>query len=133
MSAVRRYRRWRTGPARSTGEIRRDLTTQLHAFVDLLRGRGSVVAEIIGIAQSDPDVAEALSTHYVLQRRRLAVERLGHAQQQAQIREDVDLESIVDQLWGACYHRLLLPAKPLTREFADQLIANLFQSITPHP
>jgi AcrR family transcriptional regulator len=114
-----------------TGDIRRDLTTQLHTFVDLLRRRGNVVAEIIGTAQSDPDLAAALSTHYVRQRRKLAVERLTLAQQAGQIREDVDIETIVDQLWGACYHRLLLPAQPLTTEFVDQLIANLFESIAP--
>ncbi|GAA1367804.1 TetR/AcrR family transcriptional regulator [Streptomyces beijiangensis] len=114
-----------------TGDIRRDLTTQLHAFVDLLNRNGSVIAGIIGAAQGDPDLAEALSTHYVKQRRRLAVERLTRAQQAGQIREGVDLETIVDQLWGAAYHRLLMPAQPLTTEFADRLITNLFQGVAP--
>src|SRR5215471_2461160 len=38
------------------------------------------------------------------------------ARDQGQIRSHVDLEVIVDQLWGACYHRLLLPVpdQPLT-------------------
>ncbi|MEV7405321.1 TetR-like C-terminal domain-containing protein [Streptomyces sp. NPDC091267] len=114
-----------------TGDIRRDLTTQLHVFVDLLNRNGSVIAGIIGAAQGDPDLAEALSTRYVMQRRRLAVERLTRAQQAGQIREGVDLEVIVDQLWGAAYHRLLMPAQPLTKEFADRLITNLFQGVAP--
>lgn len=114
-----------------TGDIGRDLTTQLHAFGDLLNRNGPVIAGIIGAAQGDPDLAEALSTHYVTQRRALAVERLTRAQQAGQIRAGVDLETIVDQLWGAVYHRLLLPAQPLTTEFIDQLIANLFQGVAP--
>ncbi|WP_377272899.1 TetR-like C-terminal domain-containing protein [Peterkaempfera sp. SMS 1(5)a] len=114
-----------------TDDIRRDLTTQLHAFVDLLCRSGTVMAEIIGAAQSDSDLAAALSTQYVRKRRRLAVERLALAQQSGQIRQDVDLETIVDQLWGACYHRLLLPAEPLDTDFADRLIANLFTGLTP--
>ncbi|GIH70920.1 TetR/AcrR family transcriptional regulator [Sphaerimonospora thailandensis] len=114
-----------------TGDIKGDLTTQLHVFVDLLNRNGSVIAGIIGAAQGDPDLAEALSTHYVIQRRALAVERLTRAQQAGQIRAGVDLETIVDQLWGAVYHRLLLPAQPLTKEFIDQLIANLFQGVAP--
>ena len=114
-----------------TGDIRRDLTTQLYAFVDLLNRSGPVIAGIIGAAQGDPDLAETLSAHYVTQRRVLAVERLTCAQQAGQIRAEVDLETIVDQLWGAVYHRLLLPAQPLTTEFIDRLIANLFQGVAP--
>ncbi len=114
-----------------TGDIRRDLTTQLHSFVELLNRNGSVIAGIIGAAQGDSDLAEALSTHYVTQRRRLAVERLTRAREAGQIREGVDLETIVDQLWGAAYHRLLMPAQPLTTDFTDQLIANLFQGLAP--
>ena len=36
---------------------------------------------------------------------------------------------MVDQLWGACYHRLLLPDQPLTHEFVDALVDNLFRGI----
>ncbi|MFJ1901381.1 TetR/AcrR family transcriptional regulator C-terminal ligand-binding domain-containing protein [Streptomyces sp. NPDC088115] len=116
-----------------TGDIGRDLTTQLHSFVDLLDRNGPVIAGIIGAAQGDPGLAEALSTHYVIQRRALAVERLARAQQLGQIRAEADLETIVDQLWGAVYHRLLMPAQPLSRDFADRLIANLLQGVAPHP
>ncbi|WP_055591235.1 TetR-like C-terminal domain-containing protein, partial [Peterkaempfera griseoplana] len=114
-----------------TGDIRHDLTTQLHAFVELLGRSGNVMAEIIGAAQSDPDLAAALSTQYVRKRRNLAVERLALAQQAGQIRRDVDLETLVDQLWGACYHRLLLPSEPLDTDFADRLIGNLLAGIAP--
>ncbi|MFD7713185.1 TetR/AcrR family transcriptional regulator C-terminal ligand-binding domain-containing protein [Streptomyces sp. NPDC059786] len=116
-----------------TGDIRRDLTTQLHAFVDLLNRNGPAISGIVGAAQGDPDLAEALSTHYVEERRRLAVERLTRAREAGQIRAEVDLETIVDQLWGAAYHRLLMPAQPLTTQFADRLVANLFLGVAPDP
>ena len=112
-----------------TGDIRADLSTQLHSFSALMQQHGAVIAEIIGTAQSDPDLASALSEQYVQPRRRLAVDRMAVAQQAGQIRPDVDLETVVDQLWGACYHRLLMPAQPLTAEFADRLVANLFLGI----
>lgn len=112
-----------------TGDVRRDLTAQLHSFIAVLHRNGPVVAGIVGAAQGDRDLAAALSEHYVTHRRRLAVERLTHAQQAGQIRAEVDLETIVDQLWGAVYHRLLMPAQPLTAEFADRLVANLFDGV----
>lgn len=112
-----------------TGDVRADLRAQLHAFVALLQQRGGVIAEIIGAAQSDPELAAALSERYVRPRRLLAVGRLAAARQAGQIRADVDLESLVDQLWGACYHRLLMPAEPLSTDFTDRLVENLFRGI----
>lgn len=116
-----------------TGDLERDLTTQMHAFVSLLteRENGRVVAALVGAAQSDPDLAAAFTEHYTLPRRALAVDRLRSAQREGQIRADVDLESIVDQLWGACYHRLLLPARPLDTDFADTIIRNLLAGVRP--
>ena len=112
-----------------TGDIRRDLTTQMNMFVDLLNRNGSVVAGIIGAAQGDADLAEALSTRYVTHRRALAVERLTLAQQAGQVRADAHLEAIVDQLWGAVYHRLLIPDEPITDAFVTALLDNLLNGI----
>lgn len=46
-----------------------------------------------------------------------------------QVRADVDPEVVIDQLWGAGYHRLLIPDRPLTEEFAEALVRNLFRGI----
>jgi AcrR family transcriptional regulator len=114
-----------------TGDLRADLGTQLHAFIALLQSRGGAMAEIIGHAQSDPELASALTEQYVRPRRQLAVDRLTIARSSGQIRAEVDLETLVDQLWGACYHRLLMPAEPLTAEFVDRLLGNLLDGIAP--
>lgn len=115
-----------------TGDVRADLTTQLYALVGLFTRSGPAIAQIIGAAQSEPELIEALSNQYVRRRRQLAVERLAEAREAGQIRPDADLEAVVDQLWGACYHRLMLPAlpeHPVDTAFADALIANLFGGI----
>jgi AcrR family transcriptional regulator len=116
-----------------TGDLHTDLTAQLHAFARLLTDQrgGPVISELIGAAQSDPDLATAFATHYTRPRRQLAVNRLTSAQRHGQIRADVDLEVLVDQLWGACYHRLLLPDQPLDAAFTDALVTNLLRGIRP--
>jgi AcrR family transcriptional regulator len=116
-----------------TGDIRADLRSQLHAFVDLLTQThaGRALAELIGQAQTDPDLMKAYLASYSGPRRNLAVRRLDTARESGQLRHDLDSESVVDQLWGACYHRLLLPDQPLDDEFADLLIANLFEGLRP--
>lgn len=114
-----------------TGDVAHDLRAQLHAFVRLLtteRG-GPVIAALIGAAQGDDDLAAAFDAEYIGPRRRLAVDRIRRAQERGQIAAEVDPEVVVDQLWGACYHRLLLPGPPLDTAFADALLRNLLGGI----
>ncbi|GAB3977474.1 TetR/AcrR family transcriptional regulator C-terminal ligand-binding domain-containing protein [Plantactinospora veratri] len=106
-----------------TGDLRADLIAQLSAFVRLLKDEGAEkpVAELVGAAQLDPALAQAWSESYALPRRELARTRLRTAQRQGQLREDADLDIIVDQLWGACYHRLLV----LKVAFDESIVARL--------
>jgi AcrR family transcriptional regulator len=116
-----------------TGDIEADLRNQLHAFLGVLRDSpaGAVIAELIGQAQSDPNLKDAYLQRYSSPRRALAVSAMEAAKARGQLRADLDSESVVDQLWGACYHRLVLPDQPLTEEFVDTLVDNLFRGIAP--
>lgn len=117
-----------------TGDLEADLTTQVRSFVGLLSGReGSVIRELIGHAQTDPELLSAFRERYSRPRRDLAITRMTAARAQGQIRADVDLETVVDQLWGAGYHRLLLPDEPLTDTFAASLVHNIITGIRPAP
>ena len=115
-----------------TGDIRADLTAQMHAFVDLLTGThaGRAMAQLIGQAQTDPDLMSAYLATYSGPRRELAVKRMATARRQGQLRADLDAECLVDQLWGACYHRLLIPNQPLSHDLVDTLISNLFDGVS---
>jgi AcrR family transcriptional regulator len=114
-----------------TGDIEADLRTQLRSFVGLVRDTpaGRVIAELIGEAQTDPALAAAFRERYSGPRRALAVAALERAKTRGELRADVDPEVVVDQLWGACYHRLLLPDQPLTDDFAAALVDNLFHGL----
>jgi hypothetical protein len=118
-----------------TGDIETDLRTQLASFVRLMceTPAGRILAELIGEAQTDSALAAAYREKYSGPRRALAVEALARAQGRGQLRPDIDPEVVIDQLWGACYHRLLLPDQPLTGEFAQTLIDNLFRGLRPSP
>ena len=118
-----------------SGDVEADLRTQLHAFVALLTGSeaGRAIGELIGEAQTDAALREAYLRSYSRPRRDLAATRLRTGIREGQLRADLDCESVVDQLWGACYHRLLLPDEPLDTAFADRLVDNLFRGIGPLP
>jgi AcrR family transcriptional regulator len=114
-----------------TGDIEADLRTQLHRFERVIRDgpAGRVIAELIGQAQSDPEMKDAYLQRYSSPRRAMAVAAMEKAKGRGQLRASLDPETVVDQLWGACYHRLLLPDQPLTHEFVDALVDNLFRGI----
>lgn len=85
---------------------------------------GDIAADGDGAAQSDSDLAAAVSERYTRPRRTLAVDYFRKAAERGQLRADVDLQLLVDQLWGACYNRLLVPDAPLDEEFAVALVTN---------
>lgn len=109
-----------------SGDVLTDIRRQLRAFVRLVteRGGGRIISELIGAAQIDTELAAAVSTGYSRPRRQLAVEYFRKAVSREQIRTDVDPDLLVDQLWGACYNRLLVPDAPLHEAFADALVLN---------
>lgn len=114
-----------------TGEIERDLRVQLRAFLGVIRDTvgGGIMGELIGQAQLDPDLKAAFLQRYSGPRRALAVAALRRAQERGQLDAATDPEVVVDQLWGACYHRLLVPDQPLTADFVDALLANVLWGI----
>ncbi|OBG24621.1 TetR/AcrR family transcriptional regulator [Mycobacterium sp. 852002-51057_SCH5723018] len=114
-----------------TGDIEKDLRAQLHAFLHVVADSpaGRVIAELIGQAQYDPELKGAYLQRYSGPRRALAVDAMERAKARGQLRADLDPETVVDQLWGACYHRLLLPDKPLTEEFVNALVDNVFRGV----
>jgi hypothetical protein len=88
------------------------------------------VTELIGQSQTDEDLATAFRSLCSSERRRPAGERLLRAREQGQIRDDVDVRILVDQLWGAVYHRMLVPDEPVTDDFVVALVSNLIDGIT---
>lgn len=114
-----------------TGDLEADLREQLHAFVHLLTRSpaGGVIRGLIAEAQRDPALMETYLSTYSGPRRDLAVDRLESARRVGQLRDTVDIEAVVDQLWGACYHRLLLPDRQLDIRFVDHLVDNLLRGV----
>lgn len=115
-----------------TGDVREDLRAQLHSFIRVMRTPGGrALLQLVGEAQTDPDLSGAFRALYSSARRSLAVERMEKGREAGQIRPGLDLEVLVDQLWGATYHRLLIPDEPVTGAFVDALVDNLFDGISP--
>jgi len=61
------------------------------------------------------------------------VRALERARDRGQIRPDISLDAVVDQLWGACYHRLLLLDEPINEQLVDQFVDTVLRGVAPAP
>jgi AcrR family transcriptional regulator len=106
-----------------TGDAIADLRTYLLklTFRLSLGGAASTVTGLIGDALRDQEFAESFRAKVVSGRRDGFLDILLRGQKRGQIRTDVDLASVVDALYGAIHHRLLLTGEPLDGLFASAL------------
>lgn len=117
-----------------TGEVRADVRRQLLAFSHLMMRTpaGRAAREVIGAAQTDAAVRLAFTAAYAHPRRDEAVRALTRARDRGQLRPDAQLDVLVDQLWGACYHRILVLDEPIDETLIDRLIDNALHGAAPH-
>jgi AcrR family transcriptional regulator len=113
----------------STGDIREDLRRVIQKFIRFVDSGpgGRTLAELIGAAQTDPDLAAQFSDHYFGPRRAQALQLLTEAQATHQLDSTVDPDQIVDLIWGPLYIRLLLPnlTGTLTPTFGDAVLEHV--------
>jgi len=109
-----------------------DLTSQILLMVKAFRGRaGEVMAELLGHAQSDPALAEMWRERWLQPRREATTAVLRRAVEHGQIRPDVSLAVLMDELYGPLYYRLLARHEPLNDAFARELVANTMRGVKP--
>ena len=106
-------------PFPQTGDVIEDIHRQLQNFIALLTGRhGRIFKAFIAAAQSDPDFAEAFRSVWIQPRRAEAKSVLEHHKMRGSLAEDLDLDILLDLIYGPIYFRLLAGHAPLTPEFA---------------
>lgn len=106
-----------------SGDAIADLRTYLLklAFRLNLCGAGPIMTGLIGDALRDPEFAASFRAKVIEARRHAFMEILLRGQRRGQIRTDVDLSSVVDAIYGAIHHRLLMTREPIDERFASAL------------
>ncbi|MEV0314311.1 TetR family transcriptional regulator [Nonomuraea fuscirosea] len=84
------------------------------------RGAGTV-AELVAAAARHPDVG-ALERRMYAERNALAHALLHRAVERGELRPDLDVEALFDQLAGALYYRVLITGLPVDRAYAERLV-----------
>lgn len=79
---------------------------------------GPVIAALIAEAQLDPDGGPKLLERLLRPRRAPILERLRRAQERGELPRALDVEEVMEVIFGALYHRLLLRNGPLDPAYA---------------
>jgi Tetracyclin repressor-like, C-terminal domain len=91
---------------------------------------GPPFAALIAEAQQDATLGPLLLERFVRPRRAPIVERLRRAQQAGQLPETLDVDAVLEVIFGALFHRLLLRSGPLDAAYANFVVDTVFAGIS---
>jgi AcrR family transcriptional regulator len=105
-----------------TGSVRTDMSQQMRQVIKIFSSRrGRIVSAILGGGQSDRDLIAAFRERFLWPRRREAYATLRRGILRGELRKDVDMDLLLDSLYGPIYMRFLIRHDKLTPEFVDSL------------
>ncbi|HVJ31740.1 MAG TPA: TetR/AcrR family transcriptional regulator [Terriglobia bacterium] len=100
-----------------------DLRTQVHKVGKLYRGKtGRILRELIALGQADAITNRQLLDGYLLPRRAAAKACLQRAIAAGLARPDIDLDIVVDAIYGPIWYRMMLGHEPINPDFIDGIL-----------
>lgn len=119
----------------ATGDLSVDLRAQLAATIEVFADPhiGPHLVALTAEASRDQRLAGFFLKHVFGPNRAAARARFELAQEQGQLRTDLDLNTAVDMVFGPIWFRLLLNTGPLTVDLADSLTEHALRGLAPRP
>ena len=117
-----------------TGSVRDDMSRQMRQLVKIFRSRrGRIVSAMLGAGQSDRSLIAAFRERFLMPRRQEAYATLRRAIKRGQLRKDIDMDLLLDSLYGPIYMRFLIQHDSLTPKFVEGLCELALGGALPRP
>jgi len=117
-------------PFPDTGDTRDDFAAHLRAVIELFESpSGDVIRTLLGDAQTDPALAEEFRQRFWQPRRDLSFRRLERGITLGRVRSDLEIEVVLDTIYGPLWLRLLIGHLPMTGSDADEIMAAVWPGI----
>jgi len=111
-------------PVPDKGTLQADLENFLcTAFRRLTNVSGAIMRGLMADAVLDPDFGAILRNVFLMRRRQAIKEILEKGVTRGELKPDVDLELLIDLLFGPMWYRLLNQHEKLDASFARQLVS----------
>jgi AcrR family transcriptional regulator len=91
--------------------------------------RGRQITLTMASADPESELAKAFRNQVILKSREAGRQLLLRAASSREIRPDVDVEAVLDMLYGPLFFRLLTGHQPLTPQLAEHLVETLFDGV----
>ena len=105
-----------------TGSVDTDMSQQMRQLVKIFCSQqGRIVSAILAAGQSDEDLVAAFRERFMKPRRREAYATLRRGILRGELRKGIDLDLLLDSLYGPIYMRFLIRHDRLTPQFVDRL------------
>jgi AcrR family transcriptional regulator len=113
-----------------TGSVQNDMSLQMHRLIRVFRSRrGKVVAALLAGGQSDPELIEAFRERFLWPRRKNAYRTLQRGIDRGELPSNIDLDLVLDSLYGPIYMRFLIRHDKLDESFVDDLCQLIFSGL----
>ncbi|MCZ8516695.1 TetR/AcrR family transcriptional regulator [Paenibacillus filicis] len=110
--------------------LRENFLMQLTALSNVFNSTiGRTMLSIISESAPDSEVFKAFYSQYILPRRAAARRILQASILRGEIRSDIDIDVVLDMIYGPIYFRFLIHKRPLETSFLETLIDYTLQAI----
>lgn len=117
-------------PVPDTGSVINDMIIQVNNLANfLLSPEGKVINEIIAEGQSDLKLAEAYRTMYFKPRRLDSRYILERGISRGELKEDLDIELVIDLIFGPLFYRLLITGDEINKDFVDNTVSYVLKGV----
>jgi len=119
----------RAAPLRERATARESFAASMKLLARAYRGQqGKIMQPLLGRAQVDERLREAVKTRWVEPRRQIAREIVRRGIANGELRPGLDPDVVLDALYGSIYHRLLIPYDDaaISDSYIDAVIDTVF-------
>ncbi|WP_342424239.1 TetR/AcrR family transcriptional regulator [Paenibacillus sp. FSL E2-0178] len=117
-------------PIPDSGSVKEDLLIHAGNLAMFLSSReGKVITELIGEGQFDAGLAEAYRSRYFGPRRQEAWQLLERGVARGELKQELDIGSCIDLIYGPIFYRLLLTGDELNEESVRKLVLLALEGI----
>jgi AcrR family transcriptional regulator len=115
-------------PPPSTGKAEEAIREAARALIGPLNGQlGKVLSELIAEGQSEPAILKELFDKHIRGHAEADAADIERGKKSGELASDADPQLIIDAVFGAIFYRLLFRTAPLTEEFSDKLVRQVFR------
>ena len=105
-----------------SGSVYRDMSVQMSNWLGVLRSpRGCIVRAIVAAGQSDPELLDEFRKRLLRPRRQEAYETLRRGIERGELPRGLDLDLVLDILYGATYMRFLIRHDELSERYIEEV------------